>query len=224
MTVSVLIPYRADGGPRDRLFAHTQALWADLDVEMVIGHDSGGEHFNCAQAFNEAFSRSTGDTIVMYGGDHLPDAHKLSYAEVAVDAHPWAALYANTATYDRANTDQILNGRNPDELPFSDVFNFCTGVLALRRETWLETGGMDERFDRGWGGEDTAYRCALNVIYPNTPQPTGTLRHLWHPLASRDGFSHHVTLIQTEYEPAAVSPDAMRQVLARAAESRKVIA
>lgn len=208
MKVSVLVPFRGDGGWRDSVWTHCRDIWNVLPYELVVGTDDGSGPFSVAAAFNDAAGRASGDAFVLYGADQIPDRERVDWAVAQLDAHPWCALYANTAGYNKTSTHAILNGYDPARVPMGRSVPFCTGILAVRRDSWVK---FDERF-YGWGCEDTAHRLALETLYGQPPTPTGTLRCLYHPAAPRDRFDANAALVG-EYEQAATSPERMRAYL-----------
>ena len=67
---------------------------------------------------------------------------------------------------------------------------FCGGVFLMRKDKYLEIGGMDERFE-GWGGEDDA--MSIRMVKSDV---TRLIRqhqigfHLWHPRPKNDRYGH----------------------------------
>jgi hypothetical protein len=61
--------------------------------------------------------------------------------------------------------------------------NFPGGSTAIKRETYWQIGGLDERFE-GWGGEDTEFldRLRTRRVFPGHFAPA---LHLWHPPAPK---------------------------------------
>lgn len=189
--VSVLVPFRGDGGERDRLWAYCRNRWNTLPYELVVGEDPGNGPFNISRAFNDAASRATGDVFVLFGADHIPDQDRVDWAATQLESHKWCALYSHTGGLSAGHTYAILNGYDPNSGSFTQVAPFCTSIIGIRADSWIR---FDERF-QGWGGEDTAWRLALETIYGPTPQPSGTLRCLYHKAASREHTDSNYALI-----------------------------
>lgn len=203
MDISVLIPWRTDHGPRERAFDHVRALWEDLPVELVIGVDNGTPEapFNVSRAFNDAAAKASGDVFVLFGADHLPDFDRVTWAATQLEANAWCALFARTGKYSETDTNAIIDGADPARFDYEHRDDFCYAIIGITRPAWELVHGMDERF-QGWGGEDTAFRMALDNLYGPTPAPSDTLRCLWHPEASRDKADRNWSLV-LEYEAAA---------------------
>lgn len=189
--ISVLIPFRGDNGWRDRLWGHCSKLWATLGYEIVVASDDGIGPFKIAQAFNKAAELATGDIFVLYGADQLPDRDRIEWAAEQLTTNKWCALYSATAGYGETSTSAILQGWMPDSVPLGPAAPFCTAIVAIRRDAWVR---YDERFI-GWGGEDTAWRMVVETLYGRSPEPSGTLRCLYHPAAPRDHTDHNFALI-----------------------------
>jgi len=179
MTTSILIPFRGDNGQRDRLWAHCQKLWSQTPYEIVVGTDAGNGPFNTAQALNSAHTKATGDKLIIYGADQLPDTEAINEAVSHLEHHPWVAVYNSTATHTPESTERILAGLEPTQPPTTAPL--CVAIIGIRADKWIN---YDERF-RGWGSEDTAWRHALQALYGDAPTPTGTLQTLYHEPASR---------------------------------------
>jgi hypothetical protein len=215
MRVSVLVPFRGDGGHRDRVWDYVKPLWEELPVELVVGEDPGDQPFNVSRAFNDAASRATGDLFVLFGADQLPDVDRVAWAmREAQDGAKWCPLFAATGAYSEGDTRLLVeNNADPSRFDFAQWAPFCTGIFAVTRAGWAEINGMDERFF-GWGCEDTAVRMALEVVLGPAPEPAGTLHCLWHPAASRSRFDANAAMIGAYETAAAAGPEAMRALVA----------
>lgn len=208
MRTSILVPFKGDGGQRDRLWDHCRALWDALPYEVCVGHDDSDGPFNISRAFNDARSMATGDKFVIYGADQLPDRARIEWAIEVLDTQAWIGIFAQTGHYDHEATEAILAGANPDTLPVSAVTPFCIAIIAIRADCWVP---FDERF-QGWGSEDTAWRTALESLYGPPRQASGTLRCLHHEPAPRDNAEANYALLR-EYQHAR-DAGTMREYLA----------
>lgn len=190
--ISVLVPFRSDNGQRDILWNHCRKLWSVLPVELVIGEDPLTDHpFSFARGINNAASKATGNIFIVFGADQLPDWDRIEWAAQQLETHQWCALYANTTGYGQTSTNAILSGYLPDRVPHGSWAPFCTGIIAVRAESWVN---FDERFE-GWGGEDVAWRMTLEALYGPAPEPTGTLKCLFHEPASKEHTDSNYALI-----------------------------
>jgi hypothetical protein len=201
--ISVLIPWRGGDPQRERVWNFVKSEWEKTGVELCVGVDDPGGPFNCSRALNRAFRMSTKPIIMQFGADCLPStaAIDLAYTMLVHDLElNWIPLFDRTDYYNEFATNEILRGI-PRIICTTDpnlAVPFQTGVLAMTREAFLETGGSDERFE-GWGAEDSAFRmCLWRLNGGGTPLPF-TLRCLWHNNEHRVLGEENLTLCQ-EYE------------------------
>lgn len=179
MDVSILIPWRPDGGQRDRVFEYLLPLWEQTGAQVCVGEDDPTGPFNCARAQNRAFRLAKHDKLVMFGADQLPELTVLTQACDRLDNEPWFPLFNRTAYYSKDSSARIMSGKPCQDEPFEEQYPYCEGVLALTRTAYHRTGGMDERFS-GWGAEDSAFRHTLYKLYGDPAPFEATLRCLWH--------------------------------------------
>lgn len=199
--VSVLIPWRSDNGPREAAFRWLLPRWESTGAEVCVGIDDGPRPFNCSKAQNRAFALSTRSKLVMFGADQVPSLPAIHAAEARLGPNtPWFPLMETTAYYSEAVTHQILTGRlSVNTAPIDYELPFCTGVIALTRDAYLASGGMDERFE-GWGYEDAAFRQTLAGLFGlPAPEPL-QLRCLWHATDHRKTGGPNEALMQ-DYLP-----------------------
>jgi len=210
MDVSVLIPWRGGDRQRERVFEYVLAEWAKLPVQVCIGEDDPGGPFNCSRAQNRAFKQATGDILLMVGADTLPDSGVLNSAASCLrdpapqwtytrSGHGWLPLFEKTGYYSEQGTEWILSGSNPFAVELDYVLPFCTGPVALTRDAYVATGGMDERFS-GWGYEDAAFRQTLAGLFGAPPALPATARCLWHETGHRIAVSPNEVLMR-DYTP-----------------------
>lgn len=203
----MLVPFRGDGAQRDKLWDYCRPLFESLPVELVIGEDPGNGPFNISRAFNAAAREATGDIFVLYGADQIPDWDRIQWAANKLTNHAWCQMYASRQGFTEEATAAILTGAPLDGQPTEALVGRCPGIMAVRADKWFP---MDEHF-QGWGYEDEAFRVALTAMYGRTPPPTGTLRFLYHPPASRD-FKNTNRGMYAEYKAAAAA-GTMREFL-----------
>lgn len=227
MKVSALIPYRPDGGWRDRLWAWNSRQWKTLcpDVEVVLGgYDAEpGEPFNAGRAINAAGDRATGDVFVTVAADFLPDPTNITAAcQLLDDDVPWVALWSHTGLLTQDSTSRLIYDETTAHR-FEAVVPVNNAGHVLPRETWFDVGGVDERFN-GWGPEDLAFRTALATLHGPGSLVDGTCVHLWHPRREEgDEFLHRQLnkhYFHDVYVPADGKPKAMRAVVEAAKAAR----
>lgn len=208
------MPYRAATEHRVRIKSANLALWGAVPfpLRVLVGEDGGPgstEPFNLARAANRAFRESSADVVLLHGTDHLPpDPMRLAWIVEQLEQHPWLGVYANTHALTPASTEQILVAVEcgyrrvwPSWIKVAATAPFCTGIMAFRRDAWVDLGGMDERFT-GWGCEDTALRLAARTLWGEPPLPYGNLTTMWHPRATRDQFPANQRILG-EYQASA---------------------
>jgi hypothetical protein len=189
MSVSVLFPYRPDGGRRDHLASWVNARWKSHfpEFELVWGEPYGGP-FNRSQAINNAFMQSSGDVLIVSDLDTICQKADVEAAMDAVDdGAPWGYGYRGYFNLTREFSDEILDQDPAAPIPLVNVrfedwgFENVSGMTILTRPAFIEVGGFDEEFI-GWGFEDLAFdRIANNRLGPPFRVPQGYLLHLWHP-------------------------------------------
>jgi len=202
MDVSVLIPWRGGDPQRERVFEYVLSQWTGYDVQVCVGEDDPGGPFNCSRAQNRAFKQAERKFLYMVGADTVPDHNNVFSAQQWLReplACPWVPLFHETSYYSQEATDRILSGVNPvDEFP-EYTLPFCTGPVALTRDAYVATGGMDERFS-GWGYEDAAFRQTLAGLFGAPPALPSTARCLWHEVGHRIAVSPNEVLMR-DYTP-----------------------
>lgn len=210
MDVSILIPWRGGDSQRERVFDYVLAQWIAYDVQVCVGEDDPEGPFNCSRAQNRAFKQAERNIMFMVGADTLPDIGVVGLAAECLQANPpqwrytraghgWLPLFEQTAYYSEESTNRILSGANPADEPFAYTLPFCTGPVAVTRDAYVATGGMDERFS-GWGYEDAAFRQTLAGLFGAPPALPATCRCLHHRVDHRIAVSPNEVLMR-DYTP-----------------------
>lgn len=217
MRTAVVMPWRAGDPWRERVYRWVKSAWSETGLPLYVGVDDDGGPFNCARALNRAREKAGDvDVLIVAAADHVPNPKAVKAGEAWCAQHPWMALFDNTVGVSARGTRMLLEGSiDAGALPLfaTGSFGYCTALLAVRASAWDALGGWDERF-HGWGCEDTAFRLALETLYPAAPTGHASTYALFHDAAPRDHFDRNCALLG-EYQAAASSPDEMRQVLLR---------
>lgn len=182
--VSVIIPFRPDGGHRDRSLQWVvDRLTAEHpDWQIVIEEDHGTGPFNRAALLRTGVARSFGDIIVAHDADVWCPSLPVAVAQVRQGAK-WALPHTKVHRLTETETDTVWAGDEPSvdmacsEAPYPGVKT--GGAVVIDRATFHNIG-PDPRFS-GWGGEDDAWGHALTVLAGTPPRAKTPLFHLWHP-------------------------------------------
>jgi hypothetical protein len=196
----ILVPRRADGGHRDRLWAFCRERWERHfpDWPIVEGsHDDGP--FNRSAAVNAAAARATAEhpdwaTALIIDSDTVSDPRAIRQAvAVALQTGAMVVGHDERVMLTKDGTRRILEGYDGSwrsarfvEKVWQDSVS-C--AVAVSRTLWDEVGGFDEGFV-GWGREDTAFRIACEVHGGPILKVSGETFHLWHPVAEEVAARH----------------------------------
>lgn len=209
MKLSILIPFRDADGTRtpakDWILARWQHFWPD--AEFVVAPDDGVDPFCKSMAVNAAARQATGDTFVILDADSWIEPVWMRKAFEQLVHHPWVIPARRSFRLTRPFSDTIL-AMDPTAA-FPPVVNRHTlveqaGLVVgfchvVPRRAFEAVGGMDERF-RGWGGEDTCFVRALDVVVGRHKQMSATVYSLWH---ARPRVGGRIWEGQTEEHAAA---------------------
>ncbi len=227
MKVSVLVPYKPDGGRREQTWGWLQERWEALYPawEIVTGEPSDPcpdpGRFNRPQAINAAAARASGDVFVVNDCDTGFTSTFLDAAVGAVaDGVPWVMPQTYLKLTEEI-TDEVLAGR-PDvhDLPTGPVEwqgdTSVAGLLVLPREAFELVGGFDERH-HGGGWDDISFFAAVDTLWGSYERLPGFCHHLWHPQPHEHSFGQATNAEQQalfyRYDAARGNPDAMRALI-----------
>jgi hypothetical protein len=192
MNIVFLVPRRADGGARDRLWALCRDRWERYfpEIRVVEGHHDEGPFSRAAAVNRAAEAAGDWDLGIVIDADVMLG---VSQVRAAIDraattgrvtwAHrrwrgvseAWTDRIVRDARdfgpeLDRDEIDLLVERTNP--LSWSCCF-------VVPRAVWDDAGGFDERF-RGWGFEDMAWQSLIVGLYGHE-RIEGDVVHLWHP-------------------------------------------
>lgn len=185
----VIVPYRADGGHRDRIWRHLQDhYWGGLPYRIVVGSHDGGP-FNRSAAINAAAAQPWEVAVIADADTWVPPAHLAEAVTTARRTGRLTAAFTAVIELDRPCTKAVLDGHV--ELTTLGVNRVRTApletqssMLAIPRPLWDTIGGFDPRFV-GWGGEDNAFWKAATLLGGQPHRIDGPAFHLWHPTTVR---------------------------------------
>lgn len=220
MTVSVLVPWRPDGGHRDRAWAWVRDWWARTcpDWQVVEGYCPDGPWVK-ALAVADALSRADGDLLVLADADVWTDGVGLAVDAVRQGA-PWAVPHDTVHRLSESATAAVLDGATPGP---------ALGGLARRAYRGVEGGGvtvlpadlyrevpLDPRF-QNWGQEDECLGLSLSTIAGKRWRGGTTLWHMWHdpmPRLNRHVGSAESRALHVRYQYASQDgKQAMRSLI-----------
>jgi hypothetical protein len=203
MTIPVLIPWRSDGGHRQKIWDYLQShYWAHLPQYRIVEGACGEGAFNRAQAVNDAASKAGDWTVaVIADADTWVPAHNLAAAvDKTVSTGKLTAAFDTVIELTEKCTDTILAEQPTYTLADLDVRNMRTvrlarsSMLTVTHDLWTRTGGMDEKFVE-WGGEDEAFWFACKAIAREPNRVPGPAWHLYHtPASNRDTPQYQANL------------------------------
>jgi hypothetical protein len=221
--VSILIPWRTDNGPRQRVFGWALRRWEELlpKAQICIAGDEG-EPFNRGAARNRAFEQSRGQVLVIADADTvIPTQEVLDQALVLAGADRWVLPYALYYNLTEADTERVLglppsaSLSEPTEWEFR-LSTAVSGVIVLPRRAFEAVHGYDESFE-GWGYEDRCFALALNTLWRPCVQLPGHVQHLWHPVGPGEAFGNPAIHRNHErwlrYRRACGNPGRMTEVV-----------
>lgn len=185
--MKVFIPYKADGGRRDRIADYTKTLFWEPNGFEVVYLANDDEEFNISKARNLALNYDE-EILVFSDSDSIPDIRMLERAiETARQRNTMVfpfntALELNKPTSDwHLDNGVIPKGTRPIQAEHirrrSDELQ--SSIYAIPRALFEKVGGFDEKFV-GWGHEDLAFVKKLELYGHRAHHLPGSFNHIWH--------------------------------------------
>jgi hypothetical protein len=192
MRTVFLVPRRADGGHRDKLWEYARGRWEQYfpDIPIVEGHHDDGA-FNRAVAVNRAGDEAGDwDLGIVIDSDVLLSVSQVRAAinraaetgRVTWAHRRWRGIREDMAKRivdDRRDLGAELSRDELDLMVERTNPISWSCCMVIPRAVWDDTGGMDERFV-GWGYEDMAWQSLIAGLY-GYERIEGDVIHLWHP-------------------------------------------
>ncbi len=179
----ILVPRRADGGERDRLWTFCRDWWErTVEVSIFEGIHDGPDLFSRSIAVNRA-AKLAGDwqTAVIMDADTIPDPERLREAVTHARLTGQMVLpFDDRRELNPEETEGVLHGA-PWAMPMGRPFGTGTvsGAVVVNRRLWDVVGGFDEGFV-GWGAEDNDFADACTRTGGAIVKLPGPLWHLHH--------------------------------------------
>ncbi len=189
MSVSILVPYRAQpGSDRERIWSWIRQRWELTmpDCELVVCDDGREEGpFNEGIAMNRCAEQASGDVFVLAEAEVAVNSDALKAAlfrRVVVDSWMLPRTYhALTAT----QTEEMLaqpprNRIGVPQRPERSWYDESVAPIAIvPAHAFWAVGGWETRYE-GWGWTDRSFAYAMNTIYRPVERYDGACFHLYH--------------------------------------------
>jgi hypothetical protein len=214
--LSVLVPYRPDGGWRDKAWAAIEPAWRELGVELVVESPGPGRNpgdFNHPRAINRARDRATRPLLCVADADTGFDREWPALAAAALADHPWV-LPAEYWQMSQAQTRAARVGRLPAkdaqlDADWVGVGVSWSGLVFVTADAFDLVEGYDERWE-WWGSDDAAFAITMGTLVAPAHRLMGRALHFWHPRQVEHHYGHERHQAQHElckaYEAAAGDP------------------
>lgn len=187
--LSFLVPFRDADGTRTAAKDWILSRWRHFypEAEFCIASDDGMDPFNKSLAVNNAAKLATGDIFAILDADtwidrpHFERALSLIQRKVA----PWVVPARTSFRLKQNVSEKIMRLAPGDPWPLitrkdaESVLPVVGFLHLMTRSAFEAVGGMDPRI-RGWGGEDTAFTRAMDVVNGRHRKLSGTVYCLWH--------------------------------------------
>lgn len=204
--ISVLIPFKSDGGYREKNWQWIKRRYETLlpNAEICIG-SSDIEPFSRSAAINDAARRATREIFMIADADISFDTKQIELGIDALKDYVWVLPFVYSNFLKEDQTTWLLN--QEPSITMSDIdftgCHTCTGInsqiVIVPRQYFEKVGGFDERF-KGWGCEDDAFLMAMyKHCGANTRLDGFSTWHLHHPHASMDNYGNNLSILQDFY-------------------------
>lgn len=192
------------------------------DGELIVESGRDDASFTRASALNAAISRAAGRVIIQADPDSVAGPKQLRKAvQMAAEADGLVIPHDRYLYLTEAAADDLMRGRRtsftPDDCEFSGP-DGSGNVVVFSRTTWEQAGGYDERFGL-WGGDDAAFRYAVEAFCGPTRRLPGDMLHLHHPrlpqsVPGHPGYDAQFAILAQYRDAAAVGPAEVRRLVA----------
>lgn len=227
--VSVLVPYRPDGGNRQRAWELVcRPYWELFDCEIIVEtpEPEGPGHpgdFNHPAAINRARERATGDVLIIADADTHPGdpVDMVRLLRTPYRRVPWVMPMRYSKLSEARTNEELDAGGNARRIFEADAYEWeglgvCwSGCVVVRTDDFDHVGGYDERI-AWWGADDICFGLTMNALVGKAERHPCGCMHFWHPAPLEHNYGHERHLEQQRivdaYVRAADDPAAIARV------------
>jgi hypothetical protein len=224
ISVSVIMPYRDEGGHFKRIAKWTEARWRALypEWEIIVADCPANEDFRRGKARNIGAARATGRVLIFADIDCVPERAWANFGADAVQTVQICKPYRNRWRLTAKESEAIMATAPDDDLlcatevPLErrdNVIPWGGFLMAIRRDAFDLCGGYDPRII-GYGYEDDCFGIAAQTLLTTRKQGFYSALHLWHPLCGQvNGSGLPNRKIFEQYQAAEGRPEQMLEVI-----------
>ena len=194
MNLSVIIPYRADGGVRTRQLEFQLRRFKQMDssIEVIVSEDKSKSgawiDFNKSRLLNEGVSRATKDNILILDVDVVLNKSDIEKALELVNEKSIVLPYTKINFMNKTDSDKVLKCKPKLDYPYESLHGLIAtkkeldtnGTYFVTKENYWKAFGHEELYV-GWGGEDGSFisACVTLIDKPYVRLEAHAI-HLWH--------------------------------------------
>jgi hypothetical protein len=216
MKAMLAIPFRGNGGERERILGKTLELLRNLyNWEHVELFDTSHPTFNRAATRNRgvfAAEQYGCDVVVVCDADSIPEQEPLKAAIHSANDGIIHFPFSSVVEYPADRLDDLDLTLSAAKSIGSGWYPSEGGCWVATPKAWWEAGGMDERIIH-WGPEDRAFLAAYRTLLGDSVRHDGMLVSV---APSWRGRKFHLADLQiiAKYELALGNRDKMLEVIA----------
>lgn len=194
---SVLVPWRTDNGPRERIWKWVKEWWElNFPNAEIIAADSGDQEFSRGKSRNLAAERASTDLFIIADADTICRRAAILLSLIDAEDGKWGFCYDEGRYYNASQeyTEIILSSPpdfgmvEPQEGEYEFKLTSTCGMIFMPRKAFDAAEGYNIYY-RSWGFEDDDFRIRVEQLYNKEYFRTpGYAVHLWHPVTEKDRF------------------------------------